>query len=40
MFWCFEYEGYYESVKVVGVLFSNDGDIVLGWVFDGYGILI
>lgn len=29
-----------ETVKVHGVLSSNDGDVVLGWALDGHGILI
>jgi len=29
-----------ETVKVGGVLSSNDGDVVLGWALDGHGILM
>lgn len=29
-----------QSVKVSGMLSSNDGDVVLGWALDGHGILL
>lgn len=29
-----------ESVKVAGMLSSNDGDVVLNWALDGHGILL
>ncbi|WP_109479838.1 LysR family transcriptional regulator [Paraburkholderia sp. C35] len=38
--WRFEHDGATESVKVHGMLSSNDGDIVLGWALDGHGILV
>ncbi|MEM5405515.1 LysR substrate-binding domain-containing protein [Paraburkholderia unamae] len=38
--WRLERRGEAHSVKVHGMLSSNDGDIVLGWALDGHGILL
>ncbi|MEX3958606.1 LysR family transcriptional regulator [Trinickia symbiotica] len=38
--WRLAHNGRTESVKVHGMLSSNDGDIVLGWALDGHGILV
>nr|WP_205192524.1 MULTISPECIES: LysR substrate-binding domain-containing protein [Burkholderiaceae] len=38
--WRLERNGEPHSVKVRGVLSSNDGDIVLSWALDGHGILL
>ncbi|WP_051481955.1 LysR substrate-binding domain-containing protein [Paraburkholderia nodosa] len=38
--WRLERSGEAHSVKVHGMLSSNDGDIVLGWALDGHGILL
>ncbi|WP_321924977.1 LysR substrate-binding domain-containing protein [Paraburkholderia guartelaensis] len=38
--WRLERGGEAHSVKVHGMLSSNDGDIVLGWALDGHGILL
>lgn len=38
--WRLERDGQVETVKVRGMLASNDGDIALGWALDGHGILV
>lgn len=38
--WRLVQNGEAHAVKVHGMLSSNDGDIVLGWALDGYGILV
>jgi LysR family transcriptional regulator, transcriptional activator for dmlA len=38
--WRLERHGEAHSVKVHGMLSSNDGDIVLGWAVEGHGILL
>lgn len=38
--WRLMHNGHSETVKVQGMLSSNDGDIVLGWALDGHGILV
>lgn len=38
--WRFDHDSHQETIKVVGALSSNDGDIVLGWALDGHGVLI
>jgi LysR family transcriptional regulator, transcriptional activator for dmlA len=38
--WRLERDGEAHSVKVHGMLSSNDGDIVLGWAVEGHGILL
>jgi LysR family transcriptional regulator, transcriptional activator for dmlA len=38
--WRLMHNGHMESVKVQGMLSSNDGDIALGWALEGHGILV
>jgi len=38
--WRLERAGQVETVKVQGMLSSNDGDITLAWALDGHGILV
>ncbi|MBI0330032.1 LysR substrate-binding domain-containing protein [Burkholderia plantarii] len=38
--WKLMRDGHAQSIKVTGMLSSNDGDIVLGWALDGHGILL
>ncbi len=38
--WTFKRGNHYETVKVTGMMSSNNGDIVLQWGLDGWGILL